>query len=57
MISNFFNMVLAVALVLASSAMVSFILINILLGCDNWDQEQWTPYKSCMAIGYIIGLD
>ena len=57
MIGKSFSVALFLLIAVSASSILSFVLINLVLGCDTWDQEQWTPYKSCMTMGYIIGLD
>ena len=28
---------------------LSFLIINMLLGCDSWDQELWSASNSCLT--------
>ena len=34
-----------------------FCIINLFLGCQTWDQSQWTEYNSCMTFAQSIGYD
>ncbi len=34
----------------------TFILINLILGCDTWDQELWTEYNSCILPSQIMHI-
>jgi hypothetical protein len=33
-----------------------FCVINLMLGCQTWDQSLWTEYNSCMTFAQSIGL-
>ena len=28
---------------------IAFIFINLLLGCESWDESYWTEYNSCLT--------
>lgn len=36
--------------------LVVFCFINLILGCQTWDQSLWTEYNSCMTFAQSIGL-
>jgi len=33
--------------------LIAFILVNMILGCETWDQTQWTEMNSCLTISQI----
>ncbi len=33
----------------AFGALFAFLIINVLLGCESWDQSYWTEYNSCLT--------
>ena len=36
---------------------IVFIGINMILGCETWDQELWTETKSCLTFSQALFLD
>lgn len=36
--------------------MVVFTFLNLLLGCQTWDESQWTEYNSCITFAQSLGL-
>ena len=32
---------------------LAFIFINLLLGCESWDESYWTPTNSCLTPAMI----
>lgn len=34
---------------------LGFLLINVLLGCESWDQTLWTARNSCLTPSMIFG--
>ena len=42
------NLFAAIGTVLIGFLM-AFILVNMVLGCETWDQELWTEYNSCIT--------
>ena len=34
--------------------LLAFVIINLLLGCETWDESLWTEYNSCITLGHII---
>lgn len=42
-----FNIFIAIVVMLLAVALIDFIIINWLLGCNTWDDSQWTEYNSC----------
>ena len=36
--------------------LVVFCVINLMLGCQTWDQSLWTEYNSCLTFAQSIGL-
>ena len=33
--------------------LIAFILVNMILGCETWDQTQWTEMNRCLTISQI----
>ncbi len=33
-----------------------FCIINLLLGCQTWDESKWTEFNSCMTFAQSLGL-
>ena len=56
MIKAIFNSVLITSMVLVVSLSLTFIIINLFLGCETWDRELWTAYNSCIMPMEMIGL-
>ena len=34
--------------------LLAFVIINLLLGCETWDESLWTEYNSCLTLQHII---
>jgi ABC-type antimicrobial peptide transport system permease subunit len=34
-------------------ALLGFIMINAITGCQSWDEEHWTEYSSCITPAMI----
>ena len=30
--------------------LIAFAMINLMLGCETWDERLWTEYNSCLSI-------
>ena len=56
MINTILNSVLATAMILVVSFSLSFIIINLFLGCETWDKELWTAYNSCIRPLEMLGF-
>ena len=56
MIKAIFNSVLITSMVLVVSLSLTFVIINLFLGCETWDRELWTAYNSCIMPMEMIGL-
>jgi hypothetical protein len=56
MIKTIFNSVLATAMILVVSFSLSFIIMNLFLGCETWDKELWTAYNSCILPLEMLGF-
>ena len=56
MIKTIFNSVLATAMILVVSFSLSFIIMNLFLGCETWDKELWTAYNSCILPIEMLGF-
>ena len=33
--------------------LLAFVIINLLLGCETWDESLWTEYNSCLTLQHI----
>ena len=56
MIKAIFNSVLITSMILVVSLSLTFVIINLFLGCETWDRELWTAYNSCTMPMEMIGL-
>jgi len=56
MIKAIFNSVLITSMILVVSLSLTFVIINLFLGCETWDRELWTAYNSCIMPMEMIGL-
>jgi len=56
MIKAILNSVLITTMVLVVSLSLTFVIINLFLGCETWDRELWTAYNSCIMPMEMIGL-
>mgnify|MGYP003116010527 CR=1 FL=1 len=36
------------------SFLFTFMIINLILGCETWNQELWTETNSCMSFEFIF---
>ena len=39
------------------SLFICFIIINLILGCETWNQELWTQYNSCITPSQMLGFN
>tara|TARA_B100001939_G_C16531588_1_gene442329 strand:+ start:302 stop:487 length:186 start_codon:yes stop_codon:yes gene_type:complete len=56
---TFKNIMTAVSTTIAITIFVfilNFILINLFLGCQTWDQDLWTDYNSCITLNDFINF-
>ena len=56
MVKTILNSVLATAMILVVSFSLSFIIMNLFLGCETWDEELWTAYNSCILPLEMLGV-
>lgn len=42
---------------MAFSLLMVFIGLNVILGCESWDNSYWTDYNSCITPLQILGLE
>mgnify|MGYP003628339787 FL=1 len=56
MIKAIFNSVLITSMILVVSLSLTFVIINLFLGCETWDRELWTAYNSCIMPMEMIGF-
>lgn len=41
------------AIAFISAFGIALILFNLVLGCETWDESQWTEYNSCITPMHI----
>ena len=46
--------ILALVVTAGVGFLLAFVIINLLLGCETWDESLWTEYNSCITLGHII---
>jgi len=49
-----FEWILALVVTAGVGVFLAFVIINLLLGCETWDQSLWTEYNSCLTLQHII---
>ena len=49
-----FEWTLALVVTAGVGFLLAFIIINLLLGCETWDESLWTEYNSCLTLQHII---
>ena len=49
-----FEWILALVVTAGVGFLLAFIIINLLLGCETWDESLWTEYNSCITLQHII---
>ena len=45
--------ILALVVTTGVGFFLAFVIINLLLGCETWDQSLWTEYNSCLTLQHI----
>ncbi len=40
--------------VIAVSFLLAFIVINLALGCETWDESKWTEMNSCLTFSQLM---
>ena len=40
--------------VIAVSFLIAFIVINLVLGCETWDESKWTEMNSCLTFSQLM---
>ncbi len=45
--------ILALVVTAGVGFLLAFVIINLLLGCETWDQSLWTEYNSCFTLQHI----
>ena len=46
--------ILALVVTAGVGFLLAFVIINLLLGCETWDESLWTEYNSCFTLQHII---
>ena len=49
-----FEWILALVATAGVGFLIAFVIINLLLGCETWDESLWTEYNSCFTLQHII---
>lgn len=49
-----FEWILALVATAGVGFLLAFVIINLLLGCETWDESLWTEYNSCLTLQHII---
>ena len=49
-----FEWILALVVTAGVGFLLAFVIINLLLGCETWDESLWTEYNSCLTLQQII---
>ena len=49
-----FEWILALVVTAGVGVLLAFVIINLLLGCETWDESLWTEYNSCLTLQHII---
>lgn len=49
-----FEWILALVVTAGVGFLIAFVIINLLLGCETWDESLWTEYNSCLTMQHII---
>jgi hypothetical protein len=39
------------------SLFFTFIILNLILGCETWDESLWTEYNSCIKPLQMLGIN
>ena len=45
--------ILALVFTTGVGFLLAFVIINLLLGCETWDESLWTEYNSCLTLQHI----
>ena len=45
--------ILALVVTAGAGFFLAFVIINLLLGCETWDESLWTEYNSCLTLQHI----
>ena len=46
--------ILALVVTAGVGFLLALVIINLLLGCETWDESLWTEYNSCLTLQHII---
>ena len=46
--------ILALVVTAGVGFFLAFVIINLLLGCETWDESLWTEHNSCLTLQHII---
>ena len=48
-----FEWILALVVTAGVGFLLAFVIINLLLGCETWDESLWTETNSCLTINQL----
>ena len=50
------NMILAILIGVAFLLMIEFTIINLILGCETWNEQLWDENNSCVTLSKMFGF-
>ncbi len=50
------NMILAILIGVAFLLMIEFTMINLILGCETWNEQLWDENNSCVTLSKMLGF-
>lgn len=50
------NIILSIMIGTGFLLMIEFTIINMILGCETWNQSYWTEMNSCITLSQMLGL-
>jgi hypothetical protein len=54
MLSRSVEIIGGLLLAVAVGFLIAFIAINLILGCETWDESLWTETNSCLTLTQIM---
>jgi len=56
MLKSFFKATAITTMITIFCLLFSFIIVNLMLGCESWNREMWTLYNSCVTPTEFLGI-
>jgi hypothetical protein len=50
------NIMLAIFIGVAFLLMIEFTMINMILGCETWNEQLWDENNSCISLSKMLGF-